>query len=268
MESWIVGLAKHGYPILFIVVFLEAVGFPIPASLALLIAGAAAARGSLNPALVAGGAIATIVLGDILMFLMGRYTGWWLLGLLCRLSLNPESCIFRSADSFYRRGRTLLMVAKFIPGINTMAPPMAGSMKMRFLRFLPLDFIGAALYAGAYLLIGYIGSDVLGALTRGYQAFSHVLAWALGIAAVCYLAARYWMWKKSRAWRSVPSVIPADAAKSFSDGAAVIFDVRSHGYYERGAFRIQGSRRLDPNALSQLQGDDIPAGKLIYLYCT
>ena len=85
-----------------------------------------------------------ITISDTLMFLMGRYTGWWLLGILCRVSLNPESCILRSADSFYRRGRALLVMAKFIPGINTMAPPLAGCMNMRFTQFLRLDLAGAA----------------------------------------------------------------------------------------------------------------------------
>jgi len=107
-----------------------------------------------------------MVAGDMLMFLMGRYTGWWLLGVLCRISLNPESCILRSADSFYRRGRTLLVVAKFIPGINTMAPPLAGCMNMPLLQFLALDLAGAALYTGSYFAVGFLFSDALGAITR------------------------------------------------------------------------------------------------------
>ena len=138
MESWISGLTLHGYSILFAAVFLEAVGLPVPAALALLVAGAASARGSLQGSYALGGALLAMVAGDTLMFLMGRYTGWWLLGVICRISLNPESCILRSADSFYRRGRMLLVVAKFISGINTMAPPLAGSMSMRFLPFLGL----------------------------------------------------------------------------------------------------------------------------------
>jgi len=126
MESWISELAAHGYSILFTAVFLEAVGFPVPAALALLIAGGASAGGSLHASYALAGALAAMLAGDTLMFLMGRYTGWWLLGILCRVSLNPESCILRSADSFYRRGRTLLVMAKFIPGINTMAPHWRG----------------------------------------------------------------------------------------------------------------------------------------------
>jgi membrane protein DedA with SNARE-associated domain len=150
MESWIARIAEHGYLILFAVAFLETFGLPIPAALALLVAGAACARGLLNPWWTVGGSIVCIASGDSLMFLMGRHTGWWLLSLLCRLSLNPESCILRSADAFYRRGRTLLVIAKFIPGINTMAPPLAGSMNMRYAQFLRLDGAGAALYAGGY----------------------------------------------------------------------------------------------------------------------
>jgi membrane protein DedA with SNARE-associated domain len=71
-------------------------------------------------------------------------------GLLCRVSVDPETCILRSAESFYKRGRPTLLIAKFIPGVNSMAPPLAGSMKMPFLQFLGLDFLGASVYALAY----------------------------------------------------------------------------------------------------------------------
>ena len=267
MESLLSGLSQHGYTILFAIVFLEAIGFPVPAALALLIAGGASARGSLYLSLAVSSALLAMILGDTLMFLMGRYTGWWLLSQLCRLSLNPESCILRSADSFYRRGRAVLLFAKFVPGINTMAPPLAGSMNMRFGQFLGLDFIGAALYAGVYLSVGFLFSDALGTITTNYQAFSRVLSWVLIAAVVGYLGFKVWLWTKSRGLRSVPFVSPAEAARAFSFDAAMIYDVRSHGYYDRKATRVKGSRRLEPNALSQFQ-QDFPAGKQIYLYCT
>src|SRR6201992_501518 len=118
MERWILGISQHGYAILFAAIFLESVGFPVPAALALLIAGAAAGSGFLLAPTAVIGAVVVMVAGDTLMFVLGRYTGWWLLGVLCRLSLNPEACMLRSADSFYKRGRALLMVAKFVPRIN------------------------------------------------------------------------------------------------------------------------------------------------------
>jgi len=69
----------------------------VPAALALMIAGGAAARGVLQAPNAFGAALLAMLAGDTLMFLLGRYTGWWLLGILCRISLNPESCILRSA---------------------------------------------------------------------------------------------------------------------------------------------------------------------------
>src|SRR5471032_2845184 len=170
-------LMHHGYAILAVIVFLEAIGVPVPAAVALLIAGGAVARGVLHAQYVLGIALLAMLAGDTLMFLLGRYTGWWLLGLLCRVSLNPESCILRSADTFYRRGRTLLVIAKFIPVINTMAPPLACSMNMRFAPFLRLDFAGAVLYIGAYFGIGYLFSGALDAVTRGYHTVGRIAGW-------------------------------------------------------------------------------------------
>jgi len=266
MESWISGLALHGYSILFAAVFLEAVGLPIPAALALLIAGGASARGSLQGWYALGGALMATLAGDTLMFVMGRYTGWWLLGLLCRISLNPESCILRSADSFYRRGRTLLVVAKFIPGINTMAPPLAGCMNMSLMQFLGLDLAGAALYTGAYFGVGFLFSGALEAITRGYQTFGRVVGWVVIVLVAGYVAFQIWLWIKARALRTVPFAIPSEAARQMAAGAW-IYDVRSHGYLDAKATRITGSRRLDPNSLNRCR-EEFPAEQLVYVYCT
>ena len=267
METWITRIAEHGYLILFAVAFLETFGLPIPAALALLVAGAACARGILNPFVTVGGSIFCIAAGDTLMFLMGRHTGWWLLSLLCRLSLNPESCILRSADAFYKRGRTLLIFAKFIPGINTMAPPLAGSMNMRYAQFIRLDGAGAALYAGGYFAVGFIFSDALETVKRGYRTFGQALGWIVGIAAVVYIVMRVWAWRKVSQLSEAPFVDPQEAATHLAGGNAVVYDVRSHGYYEPKAMRIQGSRRLDPNALNQ-SDLDFPLDKQVFVYCT
>lgn len=267
MASLFQGLSQHGYAILFAFVFLESVGMPVPAALALLIAGGASATGSLQLPVTVASALLALLLGDTLMFLMGRYTGWWLLGVLCRLSLNPESCILRSADSFYRRGRTVLLFAKFVPGINTMAPPLAGSMNMRFPQFFGLDLAGASLYVAAYLSVGYLFSGALETITRNYDAFSRVVSWVLIAAVIAYLGFQIWMWIKSRGLRSVPFVSAAEAARAASSEGALIYDVRSHGYYDRKAARVRGSTRLEPNALHRLE-DGIPQGKPVYLYCT
>jgi membrane protein DedA with SNARE-associated domain len=257
---------QHGYAILAAIVFLEAVGVPVPAAVALLIAGGAVAHGVLQAQYVVGIAVFAMLAGDTLMFILGRYTGWWLLGVLCRISLNPEACILRSADSFYRRGRTLLVIAKFIPGINTMAPPLAGSMNMRTLTFLRLDLAGALLYTGSYLLVGFIFSGALEAVTRGYDSAGRVIGWIILALVIGYLLFRAWLWTRARALSAVPSAHPQEAARELATGAPV-YDVRSHGYFDPKATRIQGSRRLDPNALHQSDAEMPEAGS-VFVYCT
>jgi len=258
-------LAQHGYAILAAIVFLEAIGVPVPAAVALLIAGGAVASGVLQAQYVLGVALFAMLAGDTLMFLLGRYTGWWLLGILCRISLNPEACILRSADSFYRRGKTLLVIAKFIPGINTMAPPLAGSMNMRLTTFLRLDLAGAALYIGSYCIVGYVFSGALEAVTRGYDTVGRLVGWIVIALIVGYVLLRVWLWIRGRALTAVPFANPTDAAREVAAGAFV-YDVRSHGYFDAKAMRIQGSRRLDPNALHQ--DAELPVEGTMFVYCT
>jgi len=267
MESLLAELWAHGYRILFAFVLLETLGFPVPAAVALFVAGAAAAHGSLSIGRALACGLSGMLVGDSIMYLMGRYTGWWLLGILCRLSRNPESCILRSADAFFKRGRLLLVFAKFVPGINALAPPMAGSMGMRVLPFLRYDFLGAVLYVGAYLVIGFLFSGAIDIIAKGYRTFNTVLSWILIVAAIVYAAVRLWFWIRSKALRYAPTIEPEEAAIDLAAGRAIVYDVRSHGYYDARAMRIKGSRRLDPNAFHQWH-NQVPPGMHVYLYCT
>src|SRR5256886_5802252 len=147
MHDFLSLIAHHGYAVVFAVVLAEAIGLPVPAAIALLAAGAAIASGVLSAPVLLLVAVLGMLVGDSLLFVLGRYMGWALLGLLCKVSVNPETCILRSAESFYKRGKLTLVIAKFIPGINTMAPPLAGSMKMAPLLFLQLDVAGGGRFA-------------------------------------------------------------------------------------------------------------------------
>src|SRR5215475_7485105 len=161
MSDLISLISQHGYLIVAALVFAEAIGLPVPAALALVAGGAAAASHVLGTPIVLPLALGAMVLGDTLLFLAGKWTGWKLLGFLCKVSANPETCILRSAESFYKRGKTTLVIAKFVPGVNTMGPPLAGSMRMRFGQFLRYDVMGAALYVLAYITLGFLGRDFL-----------------------------------------------------------------------------------------------------------
>jgi membrane protein DedA with SNARE-associated domain/rhodanese-related sulfurtransferase len=265
MEFLASAVAAHGYSILFAVVFMEAIGIPVPAALGLLIAGGAAARGTLAPASCVAFALSAMLLGDTLMYLLGKYTGWWLLGILCRVSLNPEACVLQSADSFYKRGRALLVIAKFLPGINTMAPPLSGSMSMPLFQFFGLDLMGAMLYTGVWFGGGFLFSGFLTSITRGYSAFGNVVSWVVAAGLVGWIGYRIRIWMATQKLRPVRMI----RAKELADAVdrLLIFDVRSHGYYEKDTRRIQGSARLEPNALSE-QAADLPKDKEIVLYCT
>ena len=124
-------ISHNGYLLLASICFAEAIGLPVPAALAILTAGAVAAYGDLHLYFLLPAAIIATLSGDVILYFAGRVSGWALLGILCRVSANPETCILRSAEYFYRRGKLTLLFAKFIPGINTMSPPLAGSMRSR-----------------------------------------------------------------------------------------------------------------------------------------
>ncbi len=261
-------IAQHAVLMLSLLVFLQAIGLPVPCAVALILAAAQVAQGHLPGAGVLAASLGAMLAGDALMFLLGRRTGWWLLGALCRISLNPESCVVTSADTFHRRGRSLLVVAKFVPGINTMAPPLAGSMQMGWWPFLWLDLAGSALYIGAYFVIGYLCSDAVAQLIRFYERFGQLTTAVVLILVTAYVLWLLWSTVRARRLgRGVPHAKPRLVAREVAAGDAVVFDVRSHGYFDPGALRIPGSRRVDPNALrAHLQ--EFAPDRQIYLYCT
>src|SRR5580704_4566701 len=196
--------------------------------------------------------------------------GWALLGFLCRVSINPETCILRSAESFYKRGRITLVIAKFIPGVNTMAAPLAGSMKMRFWQFLRLDFLGATFYAFTYLLLGYVSRDFLAVVLRGFHAAGRTMEAVIVAALVVYAIYRTVQYRKYRMYRIVPRIqVQELAARLASENPSrvQIVDVRSHGYYDAGAARIKNSNRIEPNNLEE-ELKNLSKDKDIYLYCT
>ena len=265
MHDFLSLIAHHGYAVVFLVVLAEAVGLPVPAAIALLAAGAAVASGALRAPVLLLVAVIGMLIGDSLLFVLGRYMGWSLLGWLCKLSANPETCIMRSAESF------TLVIAKFIPGVNTMAPPLAGSMLMRPMLFFQLDLAGAVLYAAAYASLGFLFRDFLVAITRGFQTAGRAVEMVLLIGLLGYIIYRIGLYRKHSIYRIVPRVQVEELARklaSENDQAhPILVDVRSHGYYDPNAARIKGSIRVEPNNLAE-EIKNLPKDKDIYVYCT
>lgn len=263
-------IKHHGYLVISLVVFAEAIGVPVPGAVALVAGGAAVAMGALYGPVAAFYAVVAMLMADSLLYFLGSYTGWSILKFLCRISTDPETCVLSAAESFYKRGRPTLLVGKFIPGVSTLAAPLAGSMKMPFPQFLVLDFLGASLYALSYGAVGFIFRDFVAKIISGFRSAGHAVEIVIIVAVIAFIGyrvSRYW---EHRADRVVPRVQVAElAAKLKAEGQAKILlgDVRSHGYYSAGAVRIPGSIRIEPNNLS-VEIKQFPRNKDMYLYCT
>ena len=270
MDDLIPLISRHGYFLLAALCFAEAIGLPFPAAIAILTAGAVAAYGKLHLVTVIAVAFLAMLSGDVILYFTGRVSGWALLGLLCRLSANPETCILRSAEYFYRRGKQTLLFAKFLPGINTMSPPLAGSMKMRLEQFLMFDALGVLFYVGAYSLGGFVFSDALRAIIRGLRSAGTAAEIVFGVGLAGYIAYRIWLYRKYRLLDVVPRVPVEQLARRLQSHEAqsvIVADVRSHGYYDANSERIAGSVRIEPNNLEE-EIKNLPRNQEIYLYCT
>ncbi len=255
---------------MFVIVLAEALGLPVPAAVALVAGGAAAASGVLSVYRLLLLALLAMLIGDTLLFVAGRYMGWGLLGFLCKLSVNPETCILRSAESFYKRGKATLLFAKFIPGINTMAPPLAGSMKMPLDTFFRHDVVGATLYATVYIAVGLLFRDFVVPLMRGFQTAGRAVEAVTVFALIGYALYRVWLYRKHAVYRVVPRIQVEEVTRRLASedkGKILLMDVRSHGYYDSEAARIKGSIRLEPNNLKD-ELKNIPKDKDIFVYCT
>ena len=268
-------VTHHGYATTMVMMLLASCGLPLPLSIVLLIAGAMAHHGALNPGWLILGASSAALLGDTLMYFGGRYTGWWLLAGMCRLSMNPEDCIFGSAKSFYRRGPKTLLFAKFVPGLATVAAPLAGSLNMRVSRFLKLDAMGVVLYVAAWTSVGFVFAHLMREIVGGVEQAAHVTAETLLGLIVLYVLWLVYNWLHDKRFNYIERVAAMDLFETLRtashDRLVIIADVRSHGYYDPGMQRIKNSIRVEPGRLKEeliaLREFMVPECE-IYLYCS
>jgi membrane protein DedA with SNARE-associated domain/rhodanese-related sulfurtransferase len=267
-------VAQHGYAVVAIILFLAAAGLPLPTSIVLLMAGAAS-HDRLQLSLILPLAWGSAVLGDTVLYFGGRYTGWWLLAGMCRLSMNPEGCIFSASNYFYRRGARTLLFAKWIPGLSSMAAPLAGSLNMRFGRFISLDAPGVAVYIVSWTLVGYVFSRFINLIIGWVHRLGHAVAFVFLLLALGYAASVFVLYIKARKYNKVEKVSAESLRQRLQDldpsKIVVIADVRSHNYYDPGMQRIKNSIRVEPTRLKEelLALREFMAPECeIYLYCS
>ncbi len=154
-------LMMYGYLLLFAWVFVEQIGVPLPATPVLLAAGALSVDGPIRFPLALLAAVVAALSADCTWFLIGRKHGHHVLRILCKLSIEPTTCVRRTQDSFGRRRGVMLMFAKFVPGLGMLAPPVAGQNGMEFGPFLFFDAIGVTLWVSVLLTAGRLFGDLL-----------------------------------------------------------------------------------------------------------
>ena len=261
-------LLTYGYVLLFAWVLVEQLGIPLPATPMLLAAGALSADGpfSFFLALVFG-VVATLI-ADSAWFRIGRRHGHQVLRLLCKLSLEPTTCVRRTQDSFGRRRGVLLIFAKFVPGLGLLAAPVAGQNGMAFSAFLFYDGLGTSLWIGALLAVGRFFGDLLkrnASLLNWAGRFSGALL-LLGIVGffLMRLYRRRAVLKKFAAAR----LEPADLKHQLDLGDPVyIVDLRHPLELVPEPFTLPGAQHFSPDALAA-RHQEIPRDRDVVLYCT
>ena len=171
MSDVLAVVAEHGEILLFLYVLADQLGVPIPAAPVLMAAGGLAAASRLSlPGAVGLGVLATLV-ADLVWYAIGRSRGARVLGLLCRVSLEPDSCVRRTEEVFLRHGVRFLLFAKFVPGLGTVGPPLAGMVGVGVLRFSLYSAMGAFFWAGAWMVLGYGAGQAVERVVAGPSAW-------------------------------------------------------------------------------------------------
>ena len=252
-------LVRHGYSLLFAVVLAEQLGLPVPAVPLLLAAGALAGLGRLELAPVLGLAILACLIGDVVWFYLGRKKGTAILRTLCKISLEPDSCVRYTEASYKKYGIATLVVAKFVPGLSVVAPPMAGLFRMSIGRFLALDGLGSALWAGSYILLGWLFDSQLEYVAEQLNKMGVGLGVLIGLGLAGYLGFKYAQRRKVFKAFRVARIMPEELKRIMDAGEPlVLVDLRNALEREEGW--IPGSILLAD--IAQYEGAEV------VLYCS
>jgi len=258
-------LLRHGYPLLFAAVLAEQLGAPIPAMPVLLAMGALIGTGKYSWAGALSLAVAASMTADGAWYLLGRQKGSSVLKLLCRISLEPDSCVSSTRLWFKRLGGWALVIAKFVPGLSTVAPPMAGLSRMPWWRFLSADGLGGFLWAGVFMGLGRIFrtqlEDVAAYAARLGGGLITVLAGALTL----WIGWKYYQRRRFIKSLRVARIQPEELKLQLND--VVILDLRTADEVASEGAKIPGALWFDRKELEE-RHQEIPRDRDVVLYCT
>ena len=262
MHNLIEILVRRGYSVLFGVVLAETVGLPIPSIPVFLAMGALIGLGKYSFGTSASVALLAALISDNAWYLLGRKKGSSVLKFLCRISLEPDSCVSTTRDWFRRLGGWAMVIARFVPGLGTIAAPMAGLSRMPWWKFLALDSAGVLVWAGGYMSIGLMFSaqleEVAALVSRLGSGVAMVIGWPLAL----WILWKYW--KRRRFIKSliVARITPEELLKRIDE--VVLIDLRAP---EEVQDKLPGAIWLNTRDLER-QARDIPRDRDVVVYCS
>jgi membrane protein DedA with SNARE-associated domain/rhodanese-related sulfurtransferase len=271
--EWMLDLSHHAlsitYLILWVAVFARQICLPVPAILFLLTAGALARGGGLNMSLVLCVGILGCLAGDLVWFEAGRHWGSQIMRILCAFSSDPHYCAQRAHKVFGRWGLRSLILAKFIPGLDGVSPPLAGIEGSERSAFLAYDSLGSLLWTALYAGLGYVFANRLTLIAALMARFGAVLAAAIGIPLTCYVAWRVGVMVQMLRHLRLRRITPLLLNEKIMAGERIaIIDLLDFEEAHEDRSGIPGAVRMDPARLRSRLRVVVPKNLGLVLYCS
>lgn len=256
---------RHGYAVLFFWILAEQGALPIPSVPLLLVCGALARTGHLSATTVLFLGVLACLIADCAWFQLGRSRGKRILGFLCRIALEPDSCVRQTENGFVRYGVRFLLVSKFIPGMNALAAPLAGSSRAGWGQFLVFDALGAAIFVSSWETVGYLFGDQLEAIGRvvgraGFRLFLTIVVMTGG-----WIAWKYFQRRRFFKKLAIARIKVVELQRMLDAGEDVlIIDVRGMSNADSS---IPGALRIPLSELAARQ-HEVPRDRDVVLFCS
>lgn len=268
MTDGVQWLERYSVIILPALAVFEQMGIPLPAVPALLAAGALAATGRVNLWFVIGAIVAVTLPVDLVWHELGRRRGARILTGLCRLTLEPDVCVRRTQNVFARHGVRTLLVAKFVPGLTTVLPPLAGVFGVPRLKFALYDIAGSVLWSGFWLGVGFLFSEAIEQVLIRVSSLGRATGLVVGGVLIGYVLLKYLRrWLFLRRLR-IARISPEDLRRKLDAGEDIaILDLRTALDVTAVPYAIPGSRWIPAEQLNDRLAD-IPHDRELVLYCS
>ena len=261
-------IVRHGEAFVFLYVLADQLGVPVPAVPALLAMGALAAVGKISFPLALLLSVVASVGADLVWYTLGRTRGGGVLRLVCKVSLEPDSCVRRTENVFLRYGISALIFAKFVPGLSTVAPPLAGIVGVSLPRFVAYSSLAALLWAGAWGGLGYVAGDALERVVSQSGRLGTVLAVLVAAVVIGYVVVK-WLQRRRFLRNLRIARISPDELKTALDAAAppLLIDLRSALEVDTTPYVIPGALRIAAEEL-EARHREIPRDRDVIVYCS